>query len=866
MAEEFSFNNEREALFRGKAYASNSMTVPQAYLNIQPWAYDVNLEILTSQDWETLYANTYSGRQPVEMPSDLEVLFNTTPFLDDTNLYEQLGKIMERYPDGPWYITGDDQNLIIHNHSQGDTNPDTIFIYGKEFGEVLEVGITSKTIYGGTAARLAKGLSSGNGPEYHMNKQTKIITAPKLTAKDVANADLDKIKDMETPNGKRQRLAREAEEAQNLAKAHGYTGNFLDFTHTAKVVLGPDGFPKKELMSTTSGDYATSFGSNTFGPTGSYDNYLSQYSNNPLLNIGPSRPLTKEEWAEINRKIQAWDDQLKLDAEHQQQARTIAQQEITQYRDNLANQIRANTQNRIQITNETVWLARRQAIVKALDLKEGLADNERAFLESIIAQDLTKVSSDDWAIVAKIIENKNITVEVNTVQEVYVSKDLSKQDATVTHHRTDRMAGEDKPETMTANQAFSYKFTWDNNATTIANLKVYNKDQIYQWLAGETWSGGSSTAARLLPYFSTVSNITDRQHVVNLLTQIAEAIVAERSRNPNIEITGVFIETNTVKNPWPFSDRHDVHFNLKTRQMTTQNVPIPAEQIFISQRDQLLDIVDEMEQNMIDYTNRKVKGLGKDITNTLNAANQSANKHLNKLKEARYRQVEVHLRVVGRPSLTSGTTLKLLNIGQRYSGTWLIKSCIHQIDSSGYTCSLNLIKDQSTEETFFNRKYIEPEKGDLPPQSKIEVWSRNNDGSLTKLEIDSSAYARNLLVLEQLNYQGEYKLANAAQILINNGRSIYIENPDGTVEVDYDLLERQSRQMEQEEQDTINQIRQKGFRNLQLDKISDQAEEANKALAQVNVKDPKTLASVKGMVDSVSQQQDLINSIKGVIS
>lgn len=52
--------------------------------------------------------------------------------------------------------------------------------------------------------------------------------------------------------------------------------------------------------------------------------------------------------------------------------------------------------------------------------------------------------------------------------------------------------------------------------------------------------------------------------------------------------------------------------------------------------------------------------------------------------------------VVGRPSLCAGQYIDILNIGNRYSGQWYIKTCVHQLDSNGYTCSLTLKKNQAT--------------------------------------------------------------------------------------------------------------------------------------------------------------------------
>lgn len=65
----------------------------------------------------------------------------------------------------------------------------------------------------------------------------------------------------------------------------------------------------------------------------------------------------------------------------------------------------------------------------------------------------------------------------------------------------------------------------------------------------------------------------------------------------------------------------------------------------------------------------------------------------NRQEKAKHKEIEVQLRVVGRPMLEAGQYIEIQNVSKRYSGIWYIKTCIHQFSSEGYTCSLTLIKN-----------------------------------------------------------------------------------------------------------------------------------------------------------------------------
>lgn len=95
----------------------------------------------------------------------------------------------------------------------------------------------------------------------------------------------------------------------------------------------------------------------------------------------------------------------------------------------------------------------------------------------------------------------------------------------------------------------------------------------------------------------------------------------------------------------------------------------------------------------------------------------------NRTKKTKHKEIEVQMLVVGRPSLCAGQYIDILNIGNRYSGQWYIKTCVHQLDSNGYTCSLTLKKNQAT------------------PQGKAMSLTRNPKGvtQTTRYEVHTQA-------------------------------------------------------------------------------------------------------------------------------
>lgn len=87
---------------------------------------------------------------------------------------------------------------------------------------------------------------------------------------------------------------------------------------------------------------------------------------------------------------------------------------------------------------------------------------------------------------------------------------------------------------------------------------------------------------------------------------------------------------------------------------------------------------------LTDYYSRYMNSPQKKYLNYL--MNNAMNNNTRKVTEKR---LEVEMRVVGRPQLTTAANIYIDNIGSR-SGNYHIKRVIHRLSSEGYTCSLTL--------------------------------------------------------------------------------------------------------------------------------------------------------------------------------
>jgi len=91
------------------------------------------------------------------------------------------------------------------------------------------------------------------------------------------------------------------------------------------------------------------------------------------------------------------------------------------------------------------------------------------------------------------------------------------------------------------------------------------------------------------------------------------------------------------------------------------------------------------------YTRRSKVGTGnigpKDIEQRIWSA-------ANVQRKITERKLVCRMICVGNPKLQKSQVIQILNVGNRWSGYWYIKSCTHQLSpSSGYTCQLELVKN-----------------------------------------------------------------------------------------------------------------------------------------------------------------------------
>jgi hypothetical protein len=120
------------------------------------------------------------------------------------------------------------------------------------------------------------------------------------------------------------------------------------------------------------------------------------------------------------------------------------------------------------------------------------------------------------------------------------------------------------------------------------------------------------------------------------------------------------------------------------------------------------------------------------------------------------------LQVIGRPSLASSQIITILNVGKRWSGTWRIKQCIHQIESgSGYTTQLALVKHAGIE-------------GHNTGTKKAgHTVSKSSDGTGTSKENESMTLSK-----KEIIYAATHTQAEVEDMLIkkmsNKGESVAI--------------------------------------------------------------------------------------------
>ncbi len=77
------------------------------------------------------------------------------------------------------------------------------------------------------------------------------------------------------------------------------------------------------------------------------------------------------------------------------------------------------------------------------------------------------------------------------------------------------------------------------------------------------------------------------------------------------------------------------------------------------------------------------------------APNKEQAKHsaTGKVKTSAMKSIEAEAETIGLPYLKARETIRIENIGKKFSGSWRITKVRHEISNSGYTCSLSLSKN-----------------------------------------------------------------------------------------------------------------------------------------------------------------------------
>lgn len=92
-----------------------------------------------------------------------------------------------------------------------------------------------------------------------------------------------------------------------------------------------------------------------------------------------------------------------------------------------------------------------------------------------------------------------------------------------------------------------------------------------------------------------------------------------------------------------------------------------------------------------EFTDWALREVGYDPSN----GGWKQNKMANSSGSWEEKKLVVKMDVVGRPSLASSQILTLLNVGQRWSGNYYIKTCTHRMDAAeGYICSIELSQNR----------------------------------------------------------------------------------------------------------------------------------------------------------------------------
>lgn len=840
-------NNSIERL-----YSQESLSENQAYLSIQPWSSDEDMEILTSNDFETLYTNgfTLSGLEKVDMPWDLRAKLNSINTVNQLNLREQIVAALNEWDDGPWYVSGDESNLLFHNHQEDmeDSENGLVYYYDGEQGEVLKVTIASKDVYG---ARALKRMSETD----YFGQQTKGITIPtaedikQINPNDIAKrkGELQTKTEAEIALQKEQEVSREYELIKMQMAARGLKPvetTFGSYFPSSAVDLKVQ---QDESMQAIQ-DSLRSKGIQPFqNPIGVQ--YLAGDDKLKLpqvLHIGTS--LKGEEIRKAAHTYNA----ISYKANEQKKADEKAQEDL--YKKNKMAFVSGQQQlkeSKVRITQDQWVKAMKEAITNGhianiFSEEDALALDH--YMQSIEAGKLDPVTQ---AAINEIIKKYHVKVDLTQTESTHWNITSRGERITPEYYRSyGSYQNNGRPITTGGAYAPQAAGEYTNFYTKEGYNTQFRIDAgtMYDLQRGGKIKTASEAAAKVKADLSTLNynnGGTFASQVQNVLTSpgdyykladsIESTIIKEWDAHTKNGEYYQGIRVFSVKDGDVYRLSYETVWAKGTHETT------------VDWQDLILGdngIVELSQQ----YTDARIKG-------ALDAGNRSANKALNNMRRAKFREVEVQMQVIGRPTLVAPGMVKIFNIGLRYSGLWYIKTCIHQIDpSAGYTTSLTLVKNKATAQNKIATVKVRAENEEQTAISTVTIESRNPDGTSVKVDISVDTLETNLAIMESLNQQGEQEMALAAQVLINSGRVIHYTDENGKVQIDYNLLKSQVNQMEEEKQAIQRDIQSKTARIKQISKLSKEAKDAQANLAKVNAKNAKSMKYAAEEIQKTGQQ------------
>lgn len=824
------------------AYSRDIQDEHQAYLQMQPWQSDDNMNILTTDNYETLYTNgpELSGLDRVEPSASLAYQLNSINVVNQLNVREQIKKALDTWDDGPWYVTGDESNLIFHNHQEDLENPDTglVYYYNGENGEVLKVTIASKDIFGASA------IKRSTQPNY-MAEQTIGTVIP--TADDLKDVDISKVNtrsaemSAKTPTDIANDEFKQYQKDIKDLQAAGYivtpNGDSLDIKYNTLLRARE----QQEALAKQSGLTLD----------------LKYNPSTKLLDLSPITPKSKSTDEELSVKWQRAQDYYSKAVAQQK-----ADEEATRKAEKQAIQNFREADRSINNQNPTITEEERYNAIlhfAKLVMKDSHLTDEQRRLATAYALEL---------------EAKAITPETQAAYNRMVSRlkfNRGIEISTKTKHWQHEQGTEEIP-IYSVNEFASASSFAGNTGRTGAPYKAnynYYSTEVYDrsWIfesggqyqihtAGDVHQSGALAYDYMnigtkmgQSVSSAMTDITSsRTSYENFAKRIQQSI---EEQLPTRKQNGYMLEGVRVFTEKTQAGTNQLRYQLLWKKL--ENKTVLSFQDLLASNPENIDLVKTADE----HTRR-----------AFDSGLQNANKALNHMRRAKFREIQVQLKVIGRPSLEAPGMLKLFNIGQRYSGLWYIKTCIHQIDSSaGYTTSLTLIKNKATAKDSSHLVKVKQENEEQVAISTLTIESRNPDGTSNKVDVKVDDLKNNMMVLDRLKAEGNPELTAAAQVLINNGKVIYYTDDRGNVQMNRILLEQQRQRLEEERNQAEEDIRNKTARVKQLTQIQKDAQAAQTSLAKVNAKDVKSLKYAAETVQkSIQQANQATQQIQGLTS